>query len=70
MPSFLIPLLQYGIPAGMAAIDFLKEMISLAENDPNMTQDEFNAKWAEMQTKYVAAGNAWEAAGNSPDAQA
>lgn len=70
MPSFLIPLMQYGIPAGMRAIEFIREMLDLAENNPGMTQDEYNAKWGETKARYIAAGDAWEVAGNSPDAQA
>lgn len=62
MPSILIPILQYGIPAGIEGIRFLQELIEKLNNDPEMTQDQFNAEWADMQTRYVAAGNRWEAA--------
>lgn len=63
MPAILIPLLQYGIPAGIEGIKFLMELLDKLNNDPNMTQEEFNAEWAAMKTRYVAAGHAWEEAG-------
>lgn len=60
----LIPiLLQYGIPAGIEGVRFLKELIEKMNNNPNMTQAEFNAEWAEMKARYVKAGTAWEDAG-------
>lgn len=67
----LIPiLLQYGIPAGIEGVKFLKELIEKMNNNPNMTQAEFEAEWAEMKTRYKAAGNKWEDAGKSPNAKA
>lgn len=70
MPSILIPILQYGVPAGLEGIRFLREMLDSAEASPTMTQDEFNAKWAETKGRYLAAGHAWDEAGQSPDAKA
>lgn len=70
MPSIIIPILQYGIPAGIEGIRFIREMIDSIENSPGMTQDEFNAKWAGTRDRYVAAGHAWDVAGQSPDAKA
>ncbi len=63
MPAILGPLLQYGIPAGVQGIKFLMELLDKLNNNPNMTQAEFDAEWAEMKDRYVAAGAAWEAAG-------
>lgn len=62
MPSILIPLMQFGIPAGVEGIKFLMELLDKLNNNPNMTQDEFNAEWQAMQGRYVAAGANWEAA--------
>lgn len=63
MPAIIPMILQYGIPAGIEGVRFLKELIEKMNNNPNMTQEEFNAEWAEMKERYVAAGAAWEAAG-------
>lgn len=62
MPSIIIPILQYGVPAGIEGIKFLTEMLDKMHNNPAMTQDEFNAEWVAMQGRYVAAGHAWEQA--------
>lgn len=70
MPSIIIPILQYGVPAGIEGIRFVREMLDSLENAPTMTQNEFNAKWAETRDRYRAAGAAWEEAGNSPEAKA
>ncbi len=63
MPAIIPVRLQYGIPAGVQGIKFLMELIEKLNNNPDMTQAEFDAEWAEMKERYVAAGAAWEAAG-------
>lgn len=63
MPAIIPLILQYGIPAGVQGVKFLMELLDKLNNNPDMTQAEFEAEWAEMKGRYVAAGAAWEAAG-------
>ncbi len=71
MPAtILIPILQYGIPAGLKGLDFLMAMIERLRNNPNQTQDEFNADWEANKAQYVADGHTWDEAGQSPAAKA
>lgn len=70
MISILPLILQYGIPAGIQGIQFLTELIDSWKNNQNMTQAEFEAKWIATRARYVAAGHAWDDAGNSPTAKA
>lgn len=60
--------LKYGVPAGIEGYRFLREMLDAGE--AGMTQEEFEAKWLETRERYRAAGEAWDDAGNSPDAKA
>lgn len=62
-------ILKYGVPAGLEGYRFLREMLDAGEAG-SMTQEEFEAKWEATRARYKAAGQAWEDAGNSPDAKA
>lgn len=68
MPSIIVPILQYGIPAGIQGIHFLEEMIGHAKT--GISQEEFNARWAATRQRYLDAGHAWDEAGQSPLAKA
>lgn len=74
MPAFAVSILpmilKYGLPIGKAGFDFMQDVISHRNNNPDQTQEEFEADWVKMQEPYRAAGDAWEDAGNSPDAKA
>lgn len=63
MPAIIPLLLQYGIPAGVEGVKFLMELIEKMNNNPNMTQAEFEAEWAAMKQRVIDAGHAWEDAG-------
>lgn len=63
-------LIQYGLPAGIKGIEFLISVLEKARNNPDMTQEEFNAEWLKMQKEYVTDGVTWDTAGQSPSAQA
>ncbi len=60
--------LKYGIPAGIQGYKFLREMLDAGE--AGMTQAEFEAKWETTRARYKAAGDAWDEAGESPEAKA
>ena len=62
-------IMKYGVPAGIEGYKFLREMLDAGETG-TMTQAEFEAKWEQTRARYKAAGDAWEDAGNSPDAKA
>lgn len=53
---------QYGIPALLALIKGAVNLLEKRNNDPNMTQDEFDALWQSEVVEPVKAAQAkWEA---------
>lgn len=53
---------QYGIPALLALIKGAVNLIEKKNNDPNMTQEQFDALWqSEVVEPVQAANDAWEA---------
>jgi hypothetical protein len=65
--ALAIPAVQYGIPAAIQLITMGANLIEKLNNDPNMTQEEFNALWQENVTRLQAANIRWEnATGSAP----
>ena len=54
--------IQYGIPALLALIKGAVNLLEKKNNDPNMSQEEFNRLWqTEVVEPVQAAHDAWEA---------
>lgn len=53
--------IEYGIPAGVEIVKLGLKWIEKMRNNPNMTQEEYNAEWAEMQEELRPITDAHEA---------
>jgi hypothetical protein len=56
-------LIQAGVTGAIEVAKLAMEFIDKLNNNPDMTQEEFNAEWAKVQARVVSAENAWKAAG-------
>lgn len=61
IPALAAPAIQYGAPALLALIRGAVNLLEKKNNDPNMTQDQFNDEWALMIAHVRSGNDAWEA---------
>lgn len=61
--AILVPAIQYGVPAAMQLVELGQKWLNYWQSDEakSLTQEEFNAKWAEMQGEYAQATNKHQA---------
>lgn len=53
--AVLGPAIQYGLPAAFELVELGLKWAKFFQANPQLTQTEFDAKWAEMQVEYRAA---------------